>query len=58
MEFTPVDMKQYYTNEDLIKVIKDPASVQIQTRTIDGANWICKVYYEDNHRHTQILERA
>lgn len=46
------------TNQDILDIIKDPDSIKYQIRTIDGANWHCKVYYKNNRRHTVILERS
>lgn len=42
------------TNSD---ITVNPDRVEIQSRTIDGAQWRCRVYYKDNRRHVVILER-
>ena len=39
------------------EIITNPDRVEIQIRTIDGANWRCKVYYKNNRRHIEVLER-
>ena len=46
-----------YNNQDILDILANPDSVQIQSRTIDGAQWRCKVYYKNNRRHTEIMER-
>jgi len=47
-----------YTNQDIIDILKNSDSIKFQIRTIDGANWRCKVYYTNNRRYTEILERC
>lgn len=46
------------SDQDLLDIIKYPGSIKYQIRTIDGVNWRCKVYYQDNRRHVEILERC
>ena len=39
------------------EIITNPDRVEIQSRTIDGAQWRCRVYYKNNRRHIEVLER-